>query len=411
MDSEGPVCSSCGVPAIAGAKFCRSCGAAIATSKAAAGERTCPQCQRPVSSSAAFCAGCGLDFSGQGPSTAPPSRDVPVRSRPARQWPLIAGVGGGVLVAVVAAVFLLGGGDGDSPAATDVSTGDPGPDSGTAAGDATTVQGESGGGDTPTVEPTASPEPTVAEPPQPYVAGQMASLAEGLEPLQFTIVYEMSGVEVESGTVVDATVTIVSSPPRMALTMDFGAEGLDLAEFDLETDEGTDAVPKIERIVLILDETGASYSCFKLTDPAESSCERFPPAEPDPSAEPLPETVGAAFLEGLKALEEDGLSAIEATPSQLIAGRPARCFVVFRAEDTEDVTSELDGTLCLDGETGIPLLMEGLASGMGALEAGDTSTSQFGEELFLDGTMRATEVLFSAGDEEFVPPYEIVAAE
>ena len=274
-----------------------------------------------------------------------------------------------------------------------------------------------GGSNDATRGPTAPPEPTPSVAPQPYVAGEVALLAADLEPLSFKIVYSMSGVELASDIVLEATLTIVSSPPRMALTVDFGPEGLDFAGFNLETDDGDETIPKLARIVLILDETGSAYACTKLIDPASEGCELTPPEEEDPStvqdpeAVELPGSVGAAFLQALTLLEKDPLSVIEAAPGRMIAGRAARCFVVFRAEDTEELTSELDGLLCLDRETGIPLLIEGLASGMGAIAAGDTSTSEFGDELFLDGTMTATEIVFSVDDEEFVPPYAIVPSE
>jgi class 3 adenylate cyclase/tetratricopeptide (TPR) repeat protein len=55
-------CAACGTENVAGKKFCRRCGAAIA--------RACPSCSAPLESDAAFCGECGTAISG-GPAPAP----------------------------------------------------------------------------------------------------------------------------------------------------------------------------------------------------------------------------------------------------------------------------------------------------------------------------------------------------
>lgn len=52
-NTEAPksTCGSCGMPIIAGAKFCRGCGASLAT--------TCPSCGSPFAAGSKFCRRCG----------------------------------------------------------------------------------------------------------------------------------------------------------------------------------------------------------------------------------------------------------------------------------------------------------------------------------------------------------------
>ena len=67
------LCSQCGTPNAAQARFCAQCGTPLPAQSAGgwAGPSACPRCQTPIRSSTRFCPSCGYDLIQQAATPGP----------------------------------------------------------------------------------------------------------------------------------------------------------------------------------------------------------------------------------------------------------------------------------------------------------------------------------------------------
>ncbi|MBE7520224.1 MAG: zinc ribbon domain-containing protein [Thermoflexaceae bacterium] len=387
-----PQCARCGNLLRPGAGFCPACGASVESAAhpsappvSGPAAAACASCGAELAPAAKFCRVCGAPRGGEAPGWQgwTPAAQAPARKQNAAIW-----VAGGVLlVAALAALaffFLKGGGDDDDGTPADSGSKAP----------ARTVTTESG---------------KVLSAAEVELGDMMIGLAEKT----FKVTYEIKGGDEVSGTALDAKLTLVSAPPRMALTFDAGPKGLDLAglfggeESGLEVTEGSGV---LEAFTFIYDGEKTSFLCVKMVD-EEGQCQQSE-AEPEEGEEQfnLENTLSDVVNTG----SEDEAAELVEIKGQKIAGRDARCFEMKRKEETEENKSDIEVTFCVDKQEGLPLLLEGKGTGEGTIDTGEllgedsVDTEGLPGEIAIEGSIKAKSVAFKVSDSDFKPPYKIV---
>ncbi|MCE7929325.1 MAG: zinc ribbon domain-containing protein [Chloroflexi bacterium CFX7] len=380
-------CASCGAPLRPGAGFCAACGASVEAAAAQAvvtpPATTCARCGSELAPAAKFCRACGSPRGEAGPGWqqwAPPAA-APARKQNAAIW--IAG--GALVVAAVAVIaFLLLRGDGDEGAPADSGSKAP----------ARTVTTESG-----KVLSSAEVE--------------LGDMMVGLAGKTFKVTYEVKGGDAVSGTEIDALLTLVSAPPRMAMTFNAGKKGLDLTEMFGGEESGfevTEGSGVIESLTFIYDGEKTAFLCVKMVD-EEGQCQESD-AQPEEGEEPF--SLENTLTEAVDTGSEDEATELVEVKGQKIAGRDARCFELKRKEETEENKSDIKVTFCVDKQEGLPLLLQGKGTGEGSIDTGEllgedsVDTEGLPSELEIEGSIKAKSVAFKVSDSDFKPPYKIV---
>ncbi len=240
---------------------------------------------------------------------------------------------------------------------------------------------------------------------------ELGDMISGLADKTFKVTYEIKGKDAVSDTSLNAQLTLVSAPPRVAITFDAGSKGLDLTEMFGGEDSGftiSEGEGVLQVIALIFDGEKTAYMCVKMVG-EEGECQR---SEPDPEDEPF--DMGTTLTEVVNTGSDDDATELVEIKGQKIAGRDARCFELKRKEETEENTSDIKVTFCVDKKEGLPLLLEGKGTGEGTLDTGEllgedsVDSEGLPEKLEIEGSIKAKSVAFKASDADFKPPYKIV---
>lgn len=376
-------CARCGAQLRPGMAFCAACGASTVQNAqpapAQAGTAVCASCGSALAPAAKFCRICGAPQGGQSPGWQQwrPAPAAPAKKQSGAIW-IVAGALVVAVVAVAAFLLLSGDDDGGAPA------------------------GSGAKAPSRTVTTTSGQVLTATE-------VELGDMISGLADKTFKVTYEVKGKDAVSGTTVNAQLTIVSAPPRLAVHFDAGSKGLDLSKMAGDGEDGgfTSEGGVMQTLSLIIDEDGSSIICSKMVG-EDGQCER---SVADPEDEPA--SVDTALNDVVSSGSEDEAMETVEVKGQKIAGREARCFELRRKEDTGEGKSDVKALFCVDKQEGIPLLFEGKGTSEGAINAGEVlgedsvDTGGLPEKTAIEGTIKAKSVAFKASDSDFKPPYAV----